>query len=155
MASSSHSRCGTSSMGRRRVQGNTRRLSSPILETWFGREICRLPRPTKSPYHKTRAFFAVLQGFSPLSPVRKNIDFLSDGAVGRETLAATPSEFRDIAEEGAESRKPFVYWASCAIRGDEKTAHHLRGVSDLVCTDGGDAERKTNHPENREMRSLF
>ena len=78
-----------------------------------------------------------------MSPVRENIDFLSDGAVGRETSTATPSDFRDIAEEGTETRKPFVYWASCAIREDEKTAHHLRGVSDLVFIDGGGEGSRT------------
>ena len=78
-----------------------------------------------------------------MSPVRENIDFFSDGAVGRETSAATPSEFRDIADEWTEKQKPFVYWASCAVLENEKTAHRLRGVSDLVFTDGGGEGSRT------------
>ena len=47
------------------------------------------------------------------------------------------------ADEWTEKQKPFVYWASCAVLENKKTAHRLRGVSDLVFTDGGDKGSRT------------
>lgn len=93
--------------------------------------------------YKTDSFHSVSSAKFTLAHAIASIDFLSDGAVGQETSAATPSEFRDIAEEWAETQKPFVYWASCAFLKNEKTAHHLRGVSDFVFTDGGGEGSRT------------
>ena len=47
------------------------------------------------------------------------------------------------ADEWTEKQKPFLYWASCAVLENKKTAHRLRGVSDLVFTDGGDKGSRT------------
>ena len=55
-----------------------------------------------------------------MSLVRKNIDFLSDGAVGRETFAATPSEFRDIAEWGRKRGNPLCIGLHVRFVGTRK-----------------------------------